>query len=685
MLGAAAVSAQSVAGKATRDALFLTSLDFTALPVMLIATSACTIVVLWAHARGSRTVAPAVLMPAVLVASGVLFVVEWLVRAAAPPAVAVLVYLHVSTSGSLLASAFWLIVSEQHDPRTAKRRLGPIGGAGTLGGLLGALFAERVAAAAGAPAMLICLAGAQFFTAWLFRRVALSGPSGAVERVMAASVQPAPRSALRIVAEAPHLQTLAVLVLLGTTSAALVDYLFKARAVETFGPGDNLLRFFALYYAATALVTFVLQIASSRAMLERFGLAMTASTPSIALLAGSIAGLVAPGFGSLLVARGSEAIFRGSWFRAGYELFYTPIAIAEKRAAKSVIDVGADRLGDAFGGGLIRATLVLAPAAQSSMILALAMIASAGAIVSASRLNRWYSQTLETSLVSKTRGLAHTQGADDSLRKLLVGIRQRAQTGLRLVGTHVPVGGTHAATPGEGAQGAAGPDAELQDAVVLRSGDPERVRHILTRDRGLGGSLIHHVIPLLAVDSLADHAIFALCRAAEEHLGELGDALLDPRRDPAVRVRLARVFAVCVSQRAADILLHALDDSRFDVRFQAGRSLSAIRDKNPRVSIDRQRIYDAVLDHVNGSGAVPARDDERLAHVFTLLSLAMPREPLRMAYRGLRSEDRRLRGTALEYLDGVLPAPIRQRLWPLLVQPSMSRSEPAARGAAGSP
>jgi hypothetical protein len=47
----------------------------------------------------------------------------------------------------------------------------------------------------------------------------------------------------------------------------------------------------------------------------------------------------------------------------------------------------------------------------------------------------------------------------------------------------------------------------------------------------------------------------------------------------------------------------------------------------------------------------------------------MPREPLRIAYRSLGSADRRLRGTALEYLEGVLPRHIRERLWPLLDAP----------------
>jgi ATP/ADP translocase len=124
------------------------------------------------------------------------------------------------------------------------------------------------------------------------------------------------RSGLRVIAEAPHLHHLVALVLLGSTSAALLEYLFKAKAVETFGPGDPLMRFFALYYAGSSLITFIVQTSSSRAVLERFGLGLTASTPSIALLAGGIGGLLSPGFGSLVVARGAESIFRASWFRA---------------------------------------------------------------------------------------------------------------------------------------------------------------------------------------------------------------------------------------------------------------------------------------------------------------------------------------------------------------------------------
>jgi hypothetical protein len=55
-----------------------------------------------------------------------------------------------------------------------------------------------------------------------------------------------------------------------------------------------------------------------------------------------------------------------------------------------------------------------------------------------------------------------------------------------------------------------------------------------------------------------------------------------------------------------------------------------------------------------------------MAHVFTLLSLVLRRDPLQIAFRGLHVDDPLLRGTALEYLESVLPPTVRARLWPFL-------------------
>jgi len=681
MVSAAVVAAQLAAGKATRDALFFTSLTITALPAVVTATALFSIGLVFLHGRAVRRIAPGTLIPVLYVVSGLLFIAEWFLRTRGPSAAAIALYLHISGIGPLLASGFWLITTERFNPRTAKKGFGRITAAGTVGALGGALIAERLAAVQGGPVMVLVLAGFQFAAAWLVRRVALSGlpatpvdpelwPGSSDDRTGVLDAPRPMRGGLRLIAETPALRNLAALVLLGTTSAAIVDYVFKARSVEMFGPGDGLLRFFAIYYAATSVASLLLQTLSSRAVLERFGLALTTSTPSLALMAGSLAGIIEPAFGSLLVARGGEAVFRASWFRAGYELFYTPMPVAERRSAKSLIDVAFDRLGDAVGAAVVRMVIVLAPASQFALMLAIASATSVAAIAVASRLHRWYIRTLETSLVNRGSDLAPGDTIDPSTARVLSILRR---TGV----------------PAVTSQALMLPDDDVvADVVRLRSGHHDAAMRVLTRPEGLTAALVPHVIPLLASPSLADYALFSLRKVLEDRVGELTDALLDPNQDDAVRRRLARVFSTGVSQRAVDGLLSALDDPRFDVRFQTARSLAAIVDRNPIVRVDPQRIFAVVLEEVTVSqpvwesqrlldGFVSAspldayvrdRAGQSLAHVFTLLSLALPRQPLLIAFRSLHTDDANLRGTALEYLERVLPTDIRVRLWPFLVR-----------------
>jgi hypothetical protein len=690
--GAAAVTAQIVSGKATRDALFLTSLDYTTLPTMLIATSVFSLLLVALNTRAARRLAPSALVPVAFAASGALFILEWLVRPLAPVPTAVLVYLHVSCAGPLLASGFWLVSTERFDPYTAKKRFGQIAGMGTLGGLVSAVVAERVGATLGAPALLPFLAFLQFACALMVRLLArsLEPRAAAVEprthssRSGTASPE-TERSGLRVVAEAPHLRQLAYVVLLGTTSAALLDYLFKAQATETFGRGDQLLRFFAVYYAATSVLTFLVQVSSARAVLERFGIALSASAPSLALFAGTAVNLVFPGFATLTIARSAEAVFRGSLFRTGYELFYTPMRADEKRAAKAIIDVGFDRIGDAIGGSLVRLALLLTPALQANVILLLAAAGSAAAVIAGARLKTGYIRTLENSLLHRADG-AGPLDSSASTSTIDIGAIQRYRAARPRTETFESPRVPREPLP-----------SDVRDILRLKSRNRDQVMSVLVRQDGLGQALVPHVIPLLAWDPLAEHAVYALRKVAEEHVGALIDALIDPNQDFAVRRRLVRVFSVCVSQRAADGLMFGLDDTRFDVRFQAARSLTEILEKNPTVVIDAARVFDVVereasvgrpvwesrrlLDGVSSSESLSPLDEfvrdragTSLAHVFTLLALVLPREPLQIAFRSLQTDDLHLQGTALEYLDGILPARIRERLWPYLERRPMTRT-----------
>src|SRR6185503_3093920 len=198
MLGAAAVMAQFVSGKAVRDALFLTSLDLSALPAMLVATSAVSMVLVVANARAARRLRPATLIPATFAASGVLFLLEWFLRSRSPLGTAVAVYLHISGAGPVLASEFGLISSERFDPHTAKKRFGHIAAAGTLGGLVSALVTERIAAMFGVPAMLPLLALLQFCSAWFVWQTAVCAPASPPVRTDYETDATPARSPLRV-------------------------------------------------------------------------------------------------------------------------------------------------------------------------------------------------------------------------------------------------------------------------------------------------------------------------------------------------------------------------------------------------------------------------------------------------------------------------------------------------------
>ena len=350
-----------------------------------------------------------------------------------------------------------------------------------------------------------------------------------------------------MIAEAPYLRNLAALVLLGTTGAALLDYLFKVHAVEAFGRGDNLLRFFALYYAATSSDHLrppdLVEPLDARALRPgRRPRARRRSRCSPAASRGCSRRGSAAWWWRAAASRSSAARCSAPATSSSTRRFRP----AEKRAAKSIIDVAFDRLGDAVGGGwsALRSCWLRRP--QSPTILSLAMACSVRRCLAASRLNRGYivdarEQPAEPRRRASISDVDAGLDADADAANAAVARRRRCRRARRRQrrGPRVRSSSTR----------------EVQDILALRSRDRDRVVAVLRARKGLRRSLVPHVIPLLAWDPVADDAIFALRKVAEERVGEFIDALIDPNQEFAVRRRLARVFSVCVSQRAADGLM----------------------------------------------------------------------------------------------------------------------------------
>jgi hypothetical protein len=674
-----------MAGKATRDALFLSTFGITALPTMIIVAAFLSLGLAAMASRAMTRWGPARLVVGTFVVSGMMLLVEWSLVGTWRRPVAAVLYIHFTGLGALLVSGFWSIVNERFDPRTAKRQVGRITAGGTIGALLGGALAAAIQAVG---TMLPVLALLHFASAVLVSRIPDRGV-GPAPRTKQSSSSTSP---LRILAATPYLRTLVILVALGTLSEGFIDFVFKARADAVFDGDAALLRFFAIFYTGTSLVTMMIQTTATRRILERIGLARSVATLPAAVVLGGSGALLFPSLGGVLVARGAESITRNSVYRSAYELLFGPVAPRDKRATKAVIDVGVARLGDAAGGGIIQAILLAASRQAWTIILVLGVILSAAALWIARRLQRGYLRTLERSLLAQadhldlhdvdgmtTTTMLHTMGGIDLTQF------RTALSGEQLGPAPPQVDEQEVGRPGLAVAGL-GP--ELARAHELSSRDAGRVRHALSAEP-LTPTQVAFVIPLLAWDPVAREAIAALRSVAGRVVGQLVDAMVDQDQPFAVRRRIPVVLGSCPSQRAAEGLIQALSDQRFEVRYRAGRVLSRIRTLDASLHIDRDRILSAVdremqvdhgvwegrriLDQLEDEDWSPVLDevlreraDRSLEHVFTMLSLVYPPQPLKVAFQGIHTDDAILRGTALEYLETALPTAMWTKLQPFI-------------------
>lgn len=680
-----------MANKATRDALFLLHYPPTALPNIVIASSLLSLLIAVIAARQLARRSPGVVIPLLFALSAGLQILEWLIYQSMPGFAALLVYTHMVSLGAVLTSGFWSLVNERFDPRTARRTFSYIAGGGTLGGILGGLSAQAVAQWLPVDAMLPLLACVHLIAGGLAYAIRTSG----VAAQQAADAQETLTPLLDLWKET-YVRQLALLVLLGTFAAFLLDYVYKARAYEHFGKGQPLLQFFALFNSAVGVGTFLLQMILGRIALDKLGMSGTIGTLPLAVTAGSGALMAVPGLGGAVFARFSEAVFRGSLFRAGYEVLYAPMPKVEKRSVKAIVDVGFDRLGDALGSLLVRGLLPLGADFVLKLLPALAGAVALGTFLLALRLKHAYFETLKRSLVRSARDLPELA----------------AGTQMSLMAWTLPriPEFPEAEVPAEVAQ-ARSPAREPVDPLImriraLRSGRVEEVRSVLRSPLPLDPVLAGHVIPLLAWQEVYHDAIQMLRQWGARITGQLGDALLDLDQDFAIRRRVPKVLAAIPTERSVAILRRGLSDPRFEVRFQCGLALASIQRTDPNLCLTPEEALAAVrrevavgasvweshrlLDKLDDTQEIPLidsylreRTSRSLQHVFTLLSFAFPREPLQIAFRGVHMEDPQLRGTALEYLDSILPDDIQEKLFPYLEghshdrpkRPAMSREE----------
>src|SRR5882757_9325421 len=120
--------AHQVAGKATRDAIFLSEFKVAALPTMVATAAIAAVVISFWRGRTLVRFGPFRVTAVSFAASGVLQVAEWMLLCYQPRMAACALYLHVVAFGAVLLSGFWSVINECFDPRSAKNIFGRISG-----------------------------------------------------------------------------------------------------------------------------------------------------------------------------------------------------------------------------------------------------------------------------------------------------------------------------------------------------------------------------------------------------------------------------------------------------------------------------------------------------------------------------------------------------------------------------
>ncbi len=664
-LSASLLVAQQVAAKALRDALVLSSLPVSALPQLMLTSALIGVPLVLAFARVMGRFGPERVVAGLLVSRSLLHVGEWWLYARAPGAAAAVFYVDVSVLGAITLSGFWALVTERFDPHEAKRAVGVIALGSAMGGLIGGLLAERVGGLAGLRGLMLALGGSALMSSLLigrfgFQRVKATAPVGA--------------SVVGTLRASSYLRTLSVLVVLTGLAGGCIDYIFKTQAAESVGSGEDLVGFFALVYTLTALGTVVLQLTLVRPMLDRVGIGGTLVVLPAAIVAVGAVCLGSPSLVTLTLLRAAESTLHQSFFRSAYEPLYTPVSPAARRSAKTIIDVAGDRLGEVVASGFVLLLLALMPRLVEPLAIGMVVLAGSCSVWLALRAQRGYVAELAKSLRNgrieldpedvedaTTRLTLSQTGIELDRRRLLAEIEKLQE--LRTARAAPDPAALPSDEAAERARRQEEHAALLEKVADLTSGNLARAR--ATLGQKLDPRLLPFAIRLLESDELAQAARHALKRSSEHSVGQLVDALLDTSLPIRLRRRIPAVLTAFAVPRVTRGLVDALSDPEFSLR---RRSALALRELAERVSTLRPPT-DIVLAiarrELDGSLTAPlsVSNERRLEHVFTLLGLVLDREALDLSLLALTGGSDKLRGTALEYLENVLPDSVRAGLF----------------------
>jgi AAA family ATP:ADP antiporter len=343
-----------------RDALFLANLPATRLPWMYLVLAGVGLAVAGASLRvatrfGTRR---AVVFGQLVAAAGTASL--WALMSVPNSAVYYALYVWAGIASMSILVQFWLHLSEIFTATQAKRLFPVIGSGSILGVLVGYALADLIARQLGPPSLLLASAG--FFLLGVPATLAVdqpgTPPANATDDSAPAETKSEPGLLDSISAALghPYLRRVCLILLLASVTVTMVDFVFKSVVARSVAP-ENLAPFFARSYLVFNLLSLVALLAAATPLLRRVGVTGALAILPAALAVGGLGLSLVGGLAMALSLKGIDGALRWSTHKTAAELLFVPLPRQLRHSVKSVVDMTAQRGGQALGSLLILSVL----------------------------------------------------------------------------------------------------------------------------------------------------------------------------------------------------------------------------------------------------------------------------------------------------------------------------------------
>ncbi len=513
-------SAVFILGRTVRDTLFLSRYPIKYLPWMFVLYGITSSLTALVYGRYADRVARHRLIVASTAVGITTYLGTWVLVQQDRVWIYPAFYVWTEVVANLFVVQFWTLANDLFDARQAKRVFGTIGAARLLGVVIVGLGAGAVVRAIGTTQLLfvlVALMAGIAICALALRKEPRADVAERGTRRIHRQGKPRPLFA------DPYVQSLSLMILLIFVALTIGDYQFKRIARAGYS-GDDLARFFSLFYAGTGVVAFLFQMVATPRILARLGVGYGLAVMPAVFGSMAAALLFLPKLAIATVMKFADNGFQYSIHETTLQALYVPFTPEAKARTRAALEAMVKPAAYGLGGLML---VLLAPHMSVGALSLVTVPIAIGWAAMIPQVRRRYLRRLEATLSARgALALDHDYTLDAAGRRALLRTLEHGEPAQILIA--------------------------LEQLAGERGGEVPRA---LAR-------LASHPEPAVRVAALAR---FATNGGGEANLARV--ALADPV--PSVRAAAAAAYAALARDDSVDDLAPLLTDPSADVRVAA--------------------------------------------------------------------------------------------------------------------